>query len=82
MADPTTQPSEIRMANHIASHFHHRPRAEAAEEVADHIRLFWEERMRARLLAEIADGIGDDGGVDPIVIDAAELLRQAPPARP
>jgi formate dehydrogenase subunit delta len=63
------------MANHIAAHFRHRPPAEAAEEVAEHIRLFWEERMRARLLAELAAGVGVDEGVDPIVIDAAELLR-------
>jgi formate dehydrogenase subunit delta len=62
------------MANDIAAQFHHRPPADAAEEVAHHIRLFWEERMRADLLAQIADR-PDDDGIDPIVIDAAELLR-------
>ena len=66
---------QIRMANHIAAHFDHRPPAEAAEELADHIRLFWEERMRADLLAQIADGVDEDDGIDPIVIAAAELLR-------
>jgi formate dehydrogenase subunit delta len=65
---------QIRMANDIAAQFHHRPPAEAAEEVAHHIRLFWEERMRADLLAQ-CDGVEEDDGIDPIVIDAAELLR-------
>ena len=70
-----TESPQIRMANDIAAQFHHRPRAEAAEAVADHIRLFWEERMRADLLARIAEGGGEDDGIDPIVSDAAELLR-------
>ena len=70
-----TESPQIRMANDIAAQFHHRPPAEAAEEVAHHIRLFWEERMRADLLAQVADGVEVDDGIDPIVIDAAELLR-------
>jgi formate dehydrogenase subunit delta len=69
-----TESPQIRMANDIAAQFHHRPPAEAAEEVAHHIRLFWEERMRADLLAHVADGVEADDGIDPIVIDAAELL--------
>ena len=72
----TTSP-QIRMANDIAAQFHHRPPAEAAEEVAQHIRQFWDPRMRADLLARVADGAGDDG-IDPIVVDAAELLRRTP----
>jgi formate dehydrogenase subunit delta len=63
------------MANDIAAQFHHRPPAEAAEEVARHIRLFWEARMRADLLAQVAAGAEEDDGIDPIVTDAAELLR-------
>ncbi len=70
-----TASPQIRLANDIAAQFHHRPSAEAAEEVADHIRLFWEPRMRADLLAQIADGVDEDDGIDPIVTAAAELLR-------
>jgi formate dehydrogenase subunit delta len=70
-----TRSPQIRMANDIAAQFHHRPPAEAAEEVAHHIQLFWEERMRADLLARIADGVEEDDGIDPIVTAAAELLR-------
>ena len=70
-----TESPQIRMANDIASQFHHRPPAEAAEEVAEHIRLFWEARMRAELLAQVAARVEEDDGIDPIVIDAAELLR-------
>jgi formate dehydrogenase subunit delta len=70
-----TESPQIRLANDIAAQFHHRPPAEAAEEVAHHIRLFWEERMRADLLAHIADGVEEDDGIDPIVTDAVELLR-------
>jgi formate dehydrogenase subunit delta len=62
------------LANDIAAQFHHRPPAEAAEEVAHHIRLFWEPRMRADLLAQIADGVDDGDEVDPIVMEAARLL--------
>jgi formate dehydrogenase subunit delta len=70
-----TESPQIRLANDIAAQFHHRPSAEAAEEVAHHIRLFWEERMRADLLAQVADGVDGDDGIDPIVTAAAELLR-------
>lgn len=66
---------QIRMANDIAAQFHHRPPAEAAEEVAHHIRLFWEPRMRADLLAQVADGGEGGDAIDPIVIDAVALLR-------
>ena len=38
MADPGAVSPRIRMANDIAAQFHHRPPAEAAEEVAHHIR--------------------------------------------
>ena len=31
--------------------------------------------MRADLLAHVADGVEVDDGIDPIVTDAAELLR-------
>ncbi len=69
-----TRSPQIRLANDIAAQFHHRPPAEAAEEVAHHIRLFWEPRMRADLLAQIADGVDDGDEVDPIVMEAARLL--------
>ncbi len=73
------EPPQIRMANDIAAQFRHRPPAEAAGEVAEHIRLFWEERMRADLLAQVAAAPEGDDGIDPIVIDAAALLRADAP---
>jgi formate dehydrogenase subunit delta len=61
-----------RMANQIAANFRHHPQAQAAAEVADHIRMFWPPLMRHELLDNV-----DNGGFDPIVIAAADLLREA-----
>lgn len=63
---------EARMANDIAVQFHRLPAAQGAEAVAAHINRFWEPRMRARLLQRIA---GDTGGLDPLVVAAAGLVR-------
>ena len=60
------------MANQIAANFRHHPQAQAAAEVADHIRMFWPPLMRHELLDNV-----DNGGFDPIVIAAADLLREA-----
>jgi formate dehydrogenase subunit delta len=62
----------IRLANDVAAHFHHRPPAEGAAEVADHLRTFWDPRMRAELLAHAENGAGD---LDPLAVAAAALLR-------
>ena len=63
------------MANQIAANFRHHPEAQAAAEVADHIRMFWPPLMRRELLESI-----DYGDFDPLVVAAADLLREAAPA--
>jgi formate dehydrogenase subunit delta len=64
-----------RMANQIAANFRHHPQAQAAAEVADHIAMFWPPLMRRELLDDV-----DSGGFDPLVVAAADLLREAGPA--
>jgi formate dehydrogenase subunit delta len=66
-------PPEQRMANQIAANFRHVPGDRAAEAIAAHIRRFWDPRMRGRLLELV--GCGADG-LDPVVLAAAQLLRQ------
>jgi formate dehydrogenase subunit delta len=63
------------MANQIAANFKHHPEAQAAAEVANHIRMFWPPLMRNELLDNI-----DSGGFDPLVVAAAQRLREAAPA--
>ncbi len=65
----------VRMANQIAANFKHHPEAQAAAEVANHIRMFWPPLMRNELLDNI-----DSGGFDPLVVAAAQRLREAAPA--
>jgi len=67
----------VHMANQIAAFFRSRPEAEAVAGTAEHIRLFWDPRMRAQLAAHIAAG---GAGLDPLVRQAAELLRPKAPA--
>jgi formate dehydrogenase subunit delta len=69
------RPDLVRMANQIAANFRHHPEAQAAAEVADHIRMFWPALMRRELLDDIGAG-----GYDPLVVSAADLLREAAPA--
>ncbi|MEU0971322.1 formate dehydrogenase subunit delta [Streptomyces sp. NPDC005917] len=71
MADAV--PPEQRMANQIAANFRQLPGDRAAEAIAGHIRRFWDPRMRTRLL-NLADAGAD--GLDPVVLAAAQLLRQ------
>ena len=61
----------IRMANQIAANFRHHPDAQAAAEVASHLRMFWPPLMRRELLDNL-----DTGGFDPLVIEAAQILRE------
>jgi len=63
------------MANQIAANFAHHPPEQAAAEVANHLRMFWPPLMRHELI----DGIGS-GELDPLVVAAAEKLREAAPA--
>ena len=65
----------VRMANQIAANFRHHPQAQAAAEVADHIRMFWPPLMRRELLDNV-----HNGGFDPLVVLAADLLAEATPA--
>jgi len=64
-----------RMANQIAANFRHHPQAQAATEVANHIRMFWPPLMRRELLENV-----NHGGFDPLVVDAAVLLREPDPS--
>jgi formate dehydrogenase subunit delta len=65
----------VRMANQIAANFRHHPQAQAAAEVAEHIRMFWPPLMRRELLDNV-----HNGGFDPLVVLAADLLAEATPA--
>jgi len=62
----------IRMANQIAAFMRSKPRDQALEGLAAHISDYWEPRMRKQLFALLAAG-GE--GLDPLVIDAAPLIR-------
>ena len=59
----------VRLANDIAAQFHGVRPERAAGEIAAHIRSFWEPRMIAGLVRD-----GDDGSLDPLVLDALALL--------
>lgn len=65
----------VRMANQIAANFRHHKKPQAVAEIAEHIRMFWPPLMRRELLETISSG-----RFDPLVVDAAELLREAAPA--
>ena len=62
----------IRMANQIAAFMRSKPREQALEGLAAHISDYWEPRMRRQLFALLAAG---GQGLDPLVIDAAPLIR-------
>lgn len=66
----------VRMANQIATFFHSQPAAEGPAGVATHINKFWEPRMR-RALFDIIDN-HDGEGLDPLVLQAAPLIRRPP----
>lgn len=67
-----------RMANQIARAFAVEGRTEAARDTADHIRKFWDPRMRAELEALVIAG---GKGLDPLALEAAQLLFSADRAR-
>ena len=69
-----TELSYVRLANDIAAQFHHLPPADAESQIATHLRMFWDPGMRTQLLAHIAAGGVD---LDPLVIEAADLIRAA-----
>ncbi|MFB2553561.1 formate dehydrogenase subunit delta [Ensifer soli] len=75
----TTDEKLVYMANQIATFFASQPEAERATGVATHINKFWEARMRRAFFA-IVDAGGT--GLDPLVIDAARLIRRPAPVEP
>lgn len=77
MSHEHTAEKLVRMANQIASFFASQPEATRVDGVATHINKFWEPRMR-RQLFEILDAGGD--GLDPLVLDAAKLVKRPEPA--
>ena len=66
----------IRMANQIATFFESQKPETRVAGVAGHVNDFWDPRMRTELLALIEAG---GAGLDPMVCDAAHLIRR--PAR-
>ncbi len=77
MSHEHTAEKLVRMANQIASFFSSQPEATRVDGVATHINKFWEPRMR-RQLFEIIDAGG--AGLDPLVLDAARLVKRPEPA--
>jgi formate dehydrogenase subunit delta len=63
----------IRMANQIARQFEHLSTVEASVAVADHLTAFWSPAMRQELLACQE---ADPASLRPVVVNAANLLRQ------
>ena len=61
----------IHMANQIATFFKTQP-GDAPAKVAAHLGDFWEPRMREQLRHHVENG---GAGLDPIVLDAAALMR-------
>ena len=66
----------VRMANQIADFFKGYGHDEAIKETADHLNRFWDPRMRKALFEYLAKG-GE--GLDPLVKDAAPLIRKPKP---
>jgi len=63
----------IRMANQIGGFFKSYGPEEGKKEVAAHINNFWEPRMRSKFFEYLDSG---GKGLDPIVIEAAKLVRK------
>lgn len=63
----------VYMANQIARFMASKPHDQGVEGVAAHINDFWEPRMR-RHLFQVLDAGGE--GLDPLVIEAAGLIRR------
>jgi len=63
----------VMMANQIGKFFASQGEAAAVPGIAEHIKKFWEPRMRAAIFAHLDQG---GAGLDPVVRDALERLRQ------
>ena len=64
----------VSMANQIGKFFASQGPGQVAAGTADHIKLYWDPRMRAAILAHLDVG---GAGLDPLVRDAVESLREA-----
>jgi formate dehydrogenase subunit delta len=68
----------IRMANQIATFMATKPGDAGAAGLASHLNDYWAPPMRTQLLALIAAGAG---GLHPLVVQAAPLIRRPEGAR-
>jgi formate dehydrogenase subunit delta len=68
----------VHMANQIGKFFASQGADKAPAAIAEHLRKFWDPRMRAGILAHLEAG---GGGLDPLVRNAVEKLREAMSAR-
>jgi formate dehydrogenase subunit delta len=69
----STSTKLVYQANQIAAFFHTQAKDSAAAGVANHINMFWEPRMRVKFFAILEQ---ENNGLDPLVIEAAELVRK------
>jgi formate dehydrogenase subunit delta len=68
----------VHMANQIGKFFASQGEAKAPAAIAEHLTKFWDPRMRAGILAHLELG---GAGLDPLVRQAIETLREASSAR-
>jgi len=62
------------MANDIARQFRHLGPDAGSAAVANHISRFWDPRLRSALAARLRD---DPGDLDPLVVAAADRIKEA-----
>lgn len=68
----------VYMANQIGKFFASQDAERAPAAISEHLRKFWDPRMRAGIIAHFEAG---GAGLDPLVRQAVERLREATPAR-
>ena len=68
----------VYMANQIGKFFASQGSETAPASIAEHLRKFWDPRMRAGILSHLDAG---GAGLDPLVREAIEKLREASPAQ-
>ncbi|MGH6859026.1 MAG: formate dehydrogenase subunit delta [Phyllobacterium sp.] len=66
----------VYKANQIAAFYRTQSEEERVEGVANHINLFWEQRMRRQFFELLQQ---PDHGFDPLVVEAAKLVRKPGP---
>ncbi|WEK48930.1 MAG: formate dehydrogenase subunit delta [Candidatus Kaistia colombiensis] len=68
----------VHMANQIGKFFASQGAETAPVAIAEHLRKFWDPRMRAGILSHLEAG---GAGLDPLVRQAVERLRETAAAR-